>query len=562
MRWQADLPARAASFVVTKTEDTADGACDADCSLREAIIAANDSPGADIITVPAGVYVLSLAGSGEDSAATGDLDIRDDLTLSGAGATQTIIDAAGFGTTPDRVLDIIDPGSGLINVHISGATLRNGRLDGCASGGGIEAKNANLTLTNVILFGNRAGGTSCTVGRGGGMYFEQGRSVPVTLTITGTQIVSNTATYGGGGIYVQQYWFVSAPLTVTLTESSVMSNTVKGDGPAFGGGIYVSGDSETYPTPTTLTLQHSTVTGNRAYGMEGSGGSGFAAGGGINFATGNSGGLSIIDSTVSDNSALGNNSSYIISTGGGVHYWNHANSGAHGALRIENSVIKRNVSHSGGGLYVLMSQGSYQVISTSIRANQAAAHAGDGGRYGGGSGGGISVAPQADIGLRLSGVTLRGNTAAQEGGGIYGTLYEIADSQIVSNTATGDGGGLAGGGTLLRSTVTGNRAANGGGISVGYDRDRRQHDQRQHRHHRRRRHLRALCMSRRAVVTVPNSTLSGNSAGRQGGAFSDFGGLSVSGRFISRAHFHSSSIIDNTARRRQRRRIVSRRTLR
>jgi CSLREA domain-containing protein len=37
------------TFVVTKTADTADGACDADCSLREAIIAANALPGLDSI---------------------------------------------------------------------------------------------------------------------------------------------------------------------------------------------------------------------------------------------------------------------------------------------------------------------------------------------------------------------------------------------------------------------------------------------------------------------------------------------------------------------------------
>ena len=60
------LPARAASFVVTKTEDTADGACDADCSLREAIIAANADPGHDTITLGPGVYTLSRLGRNED----------------------------------------------------------------------------------------------------------------------------------------------------------------------------------------------------------------------------------------------------------------------------------------------------------------------------------------------------------------------------------------------------------------------------------------------------------------------------------------------------------------
>jgi len=68
--------AEALTFVVTKTADTADGVCNADCSLREAIIAANALAGPDTITLPAGNYVLTIAGdTGEDASATGDLDI-------------------------------------------------------------------------------------------------------------------------------------------------------------------------------------------------------------------------------------------------------------------------------------------------------------------------------------------------------------------------------------------------------------------------------------------------------------------------------------------------------
>ena len=41
--------AHAQTFTVTKTDDTADGNCDEDCSLREAIIAANQDTGLDTI---------------------------------------------------------------------------------------------------------------------------------------------------------------------------------------------------------------------------------------------------------------------------------------------------------------------------------------------------------------------------------------------------------------------------------------------------------------------------------------------------------------------------------
>lgn len=59
-------------FVVTKTADTNDGACNADCSLREAIVAVNANPGADtiIFNIPAsdpgrnattGVFTISVS---------------------------------------------------------------------------------------------------------------------------------------------------------------------------------------------------------------------------------------------------------------------------------------------------------------------------------------------------------------------------------------------------------------------------------------------------------------------------------------------------------------------
>ena len=52
--------AKAATFLVSKTADTNDGACDADCSLREAVIAANAAAGADTIVVPTGTFLLTI----------------------------------------------------------------------------------------------------------------------------------------------------------------------------------------------------------------------------------------------------------------------------------------------------------------------------------------------------------------------------------------------------------------------------------------------------------------------------------------------------------------------
>ena len=46
--------AQATTFTVTKTADTNDNVCDADCSLREAIVAANNNPGQDTIAFSIG----------------------------------------------------------------------------------------------------------------------------------------------------------------------------------------------------------------------------------------------------------------------------------------------------------------------------------------------------------------------------------------------------------------------------------------------------------------------------------------------------------------------------
>src|SRR5689334_7259429 len=124
-------PVAATTIAVTTTTDELNA--DGDCSLREAVRAANGNVAVDAcpagqndqtdtITVPAGTYTLTIAGNDNDATA-GDLDILDnaaakDLVLNGAGAATTIIQACAVDqrSTPcpagqgivDRVFHIRD----------------------------------------------------------------------------------------------------------------------------------------------------------------------------------------------------------------------------------------------------------------------------------------------------------------------------------------------------------------------------------------------------------------------------------------------------------------------
>jgi len=85
--------ATAATVNVNTTTDVV--AVDGLCSLREAITSVNNHAASgnltgecaagdgnnDTIIVPAGTYILALAGIDEDNNATGDLDIRANVTL-------------------------------------------------------------------------------------------------------------------------------------------------------------------------------------------------------------------------------------------------------------------------------------------------------------------------------------------------------------------------------------------------------------------------------------------------------------------------------------------------
>src|SRR5262249_25794107 len=108
--------------------DSADSSTDgnASCSLREAVIAANQdstttpqdvsdcnafttgSFGADTINVGVGAAGLTISGTGEDAALNGDLDVTDGdgLTINGNGTGGTIVSQS---TAGERIFDASQP---------------------------------------------------------------------------------------------------------------------------------------------------------------------------------------------------------------------------------------------------------------------------------------------------------------------------------------------------------------------------------------------------------------------------------------------------------------------
>lgn len=194
-----------ATFTVTKTADTNDGACNADCSLREAITAANADAGADTINIPAGAYTLTLANSGDvgtnnndDNNATGDLDINGDLTLVGtAGQATTFIQG---GTSNANGIDKVFASNpfctSVVNTSFTGLTVRygrntqpNGSADFSFTGGGLDwcnpGANGTLTVTNSTFDNN-----SATTGPGGGIDLD------TSSTTSGSVSFATTTTFG------------------------------------------------------------------------------------------------------------------------------------------------------------------------------------------------------------------------------------------------------------------------------------------------------------------------------------------------------------------------------
>lgn len=221
------VPAQAGTtIVVTTTDDELN--TDGDCSLREAIKAANTDSiisgcpagnGADTIVLPSGTYRLTTG-------LTEYITIESELILEGAGSATTIIDG--------EKLSGVFYTSGPLTATISGVTIQNGQILG--SGGGGILNTGPLMLVNSVVISN-------TASSGGGIYNQDGN-----LTLMNSTVGNNSAsTGGGGGIYNKSG-------AVTLINGTVSYNHADS---FIGGGI-----SNQYGG--TLILINSTVSQNNA----------------------------------------------------------------------------------------------------------------------------------------------------------------------------------------------------------------------------------------------------------------------------------------------------------
>ena len=365
------------TMTVTRFDDPPPSGCAAsDCSLREAVLAANSNPGHDTVELASGIYELTIAGVDEDGGATGDLDVTDDLTLSGEGENDTIISANGI----DRALHV-RPVLNDVSVDISDLTVRGGHAQftvGPESGAGaglFVAPRVELTASRVTFRDGLADE------RGGGIYSEAGvLSGSLTLfecTIAGNQGSTAKGGVGGGGIYKRG--------EATLIRTTVRDNTA-GFLPA--GGIW----NDSGP----LTMIDSAVEGNSA-----------GVAGGI----ANGGTLAIISTTIG-----GNTSS---TSGGGI------NAGGEG-VTITGSTISGNVAEQeGGGIDFSGDPGVTMTITNSTISGNTA----------GTKGGGIHNWVGGTV--EMTNVTVSGNTTQETGGGLYiqSGAANLNNVTVANNTA-------------------------------------------------------------------------------------------------------------------------------
>lgn len=254
-----------ANLVVTKTDDTDNHVCSlSDCSLREAIEAANSDPDTNTITfdIPIGTDTGCNGGSGPCTITLdfGELMPQSNMSINGPTSYHVIVS----GAFSSRAFDVTGG-----SVNISDLTVSDGEMP---FGGGLGTSSAGtLTVTNCTISGNHAsnggGGinndgaltvinstiSDNSTGGGGAGIRNRG-----TLTLVNSTISGNFADRKGGGLLNDSNQGIGI---AHITNSTITNNSANYDdsdscdtSPCDGGGIYNNGP--------TVTLRNTIVAGN------------------------------------------------------------------------------------------------------------------------------------------------------------------------------------------------------------------------------------------------------------------------------------------------------------
>ena len=407
--------AGAATITVTTADDERNN--DGDCSLREAVAAANTDTAVDACTagedgedeiVFAATFVTSTVSLGQEA-----ISVTDSLSIDGSLTVGTLtVDGSGL----YRILDVAQGAS----LSIANMTLSNGVAPVGAAV--LVREGGSLQATNVTFSGNEAVGNDATQG-GGAVYFQASSG-----EIRDSEFSDNTAsgTSGSGGAL-----FVSGSgQTVSIGGTTFSGNTAN-----RAGGAIESRDAD-------LQLSGVDFDSNDAGMNPGNGGA-------IHLSA--AGTATVVAGTVSDNTAV---------EGGG--FWNSsATMTVDGVTFTGNEATGDDGDQGGGALY--NNGGRLVVMGSEITGNDASGTSG--------SGGGI-LNNMGTLIVMTSDVS--DNTAQRAGGGIEdasGTtilvMNTVDGNDITEDAAPGNGGGVhSGGGTVVVAggTYTNNRAVEGGGL--------------------------------------------------------------------------------------------------
>jgi CSLREA domain-containing protein len=172
--------ASAATFTVTTVADMNDNVCDAHCFLREAIGAANNTPGNDAINFAASLSNTITLTQGEILIASE--TANDVVTINGIGAKNLTI----FGSNASRVFRV----QLFSELVINDLTIKNGNgTGGGITGGGNIYNSGRLTLNCVVVSNGTTGSAN-----GAGLYLNGG-----VVTVNSSTFNDNSALPSGEG---------------------------------------------------------------------------------------------------------------------------------------------------------------------------------------------------------------------------------------------------------------------------------------------------------------------------------------------------------------------------